>query len=116
MQRSTDSANRRDGVAVLRPGLLVVAQRRRAILAIADGADPRAPDAPRDQIVTTGVGAALAEGQVVFFGAPIVTVAGHLHADLRIFGEPARLAVQRRAGVRLQRGAIAVEEDAITDI
>ncbi len=40
------SAHRGDGVAVLRPGLLVVAQRRRTILAVADRADRAAKRRP----------------------------------------------------------------------
>jgi hypothetical protein len=62
-----------DGVAVLGIGLLIVALGDRAILAIADGLDARAIDALGDQIVAGGIGAALAEGEVVFLGAATST-------------------------------------------
>src|SRR6478609_9037290 len=41
MRNPLGSADRRDGIAILSPGLLVVAERGRAVLAVADRADPR---------------------------------------------------------------------------
>src|SRR6185312_2364696 len=53
------SADGGDRVAVLRPGFLVVAERGRPILAVADRADSRGVHATRHQIVARGVGATL---------------------------------------------------------
>jgi hypothetical protein len=110
------SADRRNGIAVLRPGLLVVAQGCRAVLAIADRADPRIGNAASDQIIATGVGATLAKREVVLLGSAIVGIAGDLHVDLRIFGEPARLPIERRARIRFQRRAVEVKKDTVADI
>src|ERR1700744_3495872 len=75
-RRTRGSANRRDRVAVLRPGLLVGALRRRTVLAVADRRHARGGNALRLQVVGGGVGAAVAERQVVFFGPALIAVAG----------------------------------------
>src|SRR3546814_1826135 len=64
-------------------------------------------DALARQIVLGGVGAAIAQSEVVFAGAALVGVAFDRDANLRILGEPCGLGVQRggRGAVQL----IAVE-------
>src|SRR5262249_42575382 len=111
-----ESANRRDRVAVLRPGLLVGAERRRAVLAVGDRGDAAGSDALGHEIIAGGVRAALAESDVVFLGPALVAVAGDLHVVLRILRQPGRLTVQRPLALVLQRRLVEVEEHPVADI
>src|ERR1700722_4912205 len=99
-QPSGRSADRGDRVAVLRPGLLVVAHRRRPVLAVADRVDARGSNAPGNEVVAAGIGPALSQRQIVFLGPAIVTVARDLHIHLLILAEPPSLLVERCLRVR----------------
>src|SRR5690348_2896751 len=88
------STHRCDRVAILRPRLLVIAERGRAVLAIADRGHARTRNAPRDQIVTARIRSPLAERKVVFLGAAVVAVAGNLNVDLRILRQPTGLPIK----------------------
>src|SRR6185312_5470698 len=109
------STHRGDGVAVLRPGFWRRSRVRRAVLAVADDLQPAGADAVRRQIVGVGRGAALAEGEVVLLGSPLVAVAGDHHVDRREALEPGRLSVERGARRVVERAAIGREEDAVPD-
>src|SRR3546814_9336229 len=65
------------------------------------------------QIVLGGVGAAIAQSEVVFAGAALVGVAFDRDANLRILGEPCGLGVQRGGRGAVQLIAVEGEEDAV---
>src|SRR5471030_1090465 len=114
--RADRLANGGDRVPVLRPGLLIRTLRGRTILAVADRVHARGGDALGLQVRSRGVGAAIAESEVVLFGATLVAVAGDLHVDAAVLSEPGGLLVQRAGGVTAQGGRIEVVENAIADI
>ncbi len=62
------------GPAVLGPRRFGVSFLEGTLLAIAHGADARRVDAEGDEEVLGRVGAAIAEGQVVLFGAALVAM------------------------------------------
>src|SRR5690606_15744636 len=100
------------GVAVLGPGRLVRTFRDRTFLAEADGVDAGGGHAAADQIGAHGLGAAGAQGQVVFARAAFVGVAFNADRDLRIAGQPGGLGVQTRLGLGADRIGVEVEIDA----
>src|SRR3546814_287454 len=75
-----------DAATVLSPGGLVAAEHRRTLLAVADRRDPVGRDARGNQVALHAGGAALAQGQVVLAGAPLVgmTLDGHRHVRVQI--------------------------------
>src|SRR3546814_2846813 len=64
-------------------------------------------------MVLGGVGAAIAQSEVVFAGAALVGVAFDRDANLRILGEPCGLGVQRGGRGAVQLIAVEGEEDAV---
>jgi len=71
--------------AVLRPGGLIAAGNSGVFLAVADGHNAVAGDADLGKVLADSLGAAFAEGQVVFLGAALVAVAGDLDDHVRHF-------------------------------
>src|SRR5690606_41097604 len=72
--------------------------------------------AAADQIGAHGLGAAGAQGQVVFARAAFVGVAFDADRDLRIAGQPGGLGVQTRLGLGADRIGVEVEIDAVADV
>src|SRR5579859_1623321 len=95
LQRIATRENREFIAAVLRPGILVVAGVERPLLAVRDGLDAAGIDPMAHEILLGGVGAAIAQGEVVFVGPALVTVAGDLHPQRRILLQYRDLLVER---------------------
>src|SRR3546814_10307799 len=85
------SVDRQDAAAILGPRLFGRTEDRRALLAVADRAQPRAVDALGRQVVADRVRAALAEGEVVFAGAALVGVAFDRRRDVGVLAQPAEI-------------------------
>src|SRR5258707_1849176 len=60
--------------SVLGPCRLIVTRVKRALLAIADGANARTIEAERHQVLLRGVGTTVAECQVVLLGSALVAM------------------------------------------
>src|SRR3546814_20218674 len=86
---------------------------RRALLAVADRAQPRAVDALGRQVVADRVRAALAEGEVVFAGAALVGVAFDRRRDVGVLAQPAGPALDRVASLGIAVVPVVIEEDAV---
>src|SRR5262245_15419795 len=105
-----------DRAAVLRPAGDVVADRNRALLAVGDGAHAARIDAARGKERTHGLGAAGAEGDVVFAGAALVGMSFDGEGVAVIGLQPLRLLFQGGDRLRAEIGLVAFEEDAVADI
>src|SRR5579864_2647209 len=115
-EREARSVDAGDGVAVLRPGLLVVARHRRPLLAIADGLDAGGIDAERDQSLLRRIGAALAEAQIVLARAALVAIAGDRDADAGVGLQELGLARQDLLRLRRDVAAVEGEEHPVADL
>src|SRR5215218_6549739 len=104
------------GAAVLRPARDVVAGRDRTLLAVGDGADARAGDAARGEVVAHHLRAAGAEREIVLAGAALVGVALDQEGVARVARQPRRLLVERRDRGRSKVGRVAFEEHPVADI
>src|SRR6185295_1700328 len=106
-----------NGATVLRPAGDIVADRDRTFLAERDRPHPLRLDTTRDEIVAHRLRTPRAKRDVVFAGAAFVsmTLDGEL-AVLAVVGQPLRLLVQRRAGLRREFSRIGFEKHAVADI
>src|SRR5260370_207141 len=95
--------------AVLLPASLVVLRTEGLLLAEADGADAVRRDAERNDVLLDGVGAAIAEAQVVFGGAALVAVAFDGHCDGGVALQEVRGLGERGAGVGTNVGLVVIE-------
>src|SRR3954453_4305913 len=107
------STDRRDGVAVLRPRFLCGSGSDGPILAVADCAHPARGHPFGREVGRGGEGAAIAQCDVVLFGAALVAISGDLNIDSLVRIEPGGLDVQGGAGVVANNRAIQVEENLI---
>src|SRR5688572_14896095 len=96
--------------AVLRPAALAALGAEGSLFAVTDGADSRACHAQRLQVLASGVGAAVGERQVVLVGAALVAVAFQRDHQAGLRGEELRVLGQPLARLRLELGAVVVEE------
>src|SRR5262249_32327727 len=87
----------------------------RPLLAVGDGLQPVPVDAERDEIVLHGIGAPLAQREVVFARAALVAVTFDRDAILRVLLQPCGLLLQRVLRIRANLVAVVVEEDPIAD-
>src|SRR3546814_2436822 len=109
------SVDRQDAAAILGPRLFGRTEDRRALLAVAERAQPRAVDALSRQIVADRVGTALAEGEVVLAGAALVGVALDRRRDVRVLAQPAGPALDLVAALGIEVVTVVLEEDAVAD-
>src|SRR5437870_7104821 len=82
------------GAAVLRPALLRLLGAERALLAVAERAHAGPRDATGEEVLQRGLRAMVAEGEVVFVGAPVVAVAFDQDDSARVVPQP--LGVRRQ--------------------
>src|SRR5438105_5968263 len=82
------------GAAVLRPALLRLLGAERALLAVAERAHAGPRDATVEEVLQRGLRAMVAEGEVVFVGAPVVAVAFDQDDGARVVPQP--LGVRRQ--------------------
>src|SRR5205807_5898336 len=76
------------GAAVLRPALLRLLGAERALLAVAERAHAGPRDATGEEVLQRGLRAMVAEGEVVFVGAPVVAVAFDQDDGARVVPQP----------------------------
>jgi hypothetical protein len=88
----------------------------RAIFPVGDCLNPAGDDAADDEVITGRIGTALAEGEVVSFGAALIGIAGDEDFYGRIFGEPSSLAVEGDFRVGAYEEFVENKELTITDI
>ena len=95
--RLRGGAENRHSAAVLRPARNVVADRDRAFLAVGDRAHTAGLDSARREIVAHGLGAASAQGDVVFARAALVGMPFDREGVVAVLLQPLRLLVERAA-------------------
>src|SRR5690348_7634115 len=95
--------------AVLLPAGFVGLHAEGLFLAEADGAEIGGRDAQVDEILLDGVGAAIAQSEVVLGGAAFVAVAFDDDLCIRITLEERSGLLERYAGVRADIGLVEVE-------
>src|SRR3954469_5438776 len=83
------------------------------LLAVADRRDAPGRYAGGDQYILHSLGAALAEGEIVFARAAFVAMALDRDRDIRIAPQPLRLALQRLLAFRRNIGLVIGKEHAI---
>src|SRR5216683_1314771 len=84
---------------VLLPAAFLALRAERLFLAVADGAQPVCGNSERDDVLLHGAGAAIAEAQIVFRGAALVTVSFDGRLDLRVVLQEIRGFRERLAGI-----------------
>src|SRR5450755_2180703 len=99
-KRRERSVRDRHRAAVLGPRLVIVADLRGALLAVADDVDAVRRDTQRDERLLRGVGAPLAEAEVVLDGAALVAMALDGDRRRRILLKKLGLTLQDKAGFR----------------
>src|SRR5208282_3330884 len=88
---------------VLRPAAFVVLGAKRKLLAVADCRDSAAADSERHQVILGGLRALGAERHIVFLRSALIAMTLDLHLRLRILLQPARVGLQHRAVLILDR-------------
>src|SRR5262245_25298851 len=97
--------------AILRPCRLTVSSVEGTLFAVADGADAARVHAEGDEVLLRGVGALVAEREVVLLGAALVAVAFDEHVVLfPVALQPRRRRAQRRLRLGRQRRFVEAEE------
>src|SRR5580704_15221626 len=95
--------------AVLLPAGLVAVHAERLFLAVADGGDAVGGNAERDEVLLGGIGAAVAESEVVFGGAALVAMAFDGHFDLRVVLQEVRSLGKGLTGIGANVGFVEVK-------
>src|SRR6266700_4507339 len=95
LQRIATGEDREFVAAVLRPGVLVMSRIHRPLLAVRNGLDATGVDAVAHEVLLRGVGAPIAQGEVVLVRAALVTVPGNLHPQRGIFLQDRDLLIER---------------------
>src|SRR5262244_333788 len=104
-----------DAAAVLRERDIVMPRILRPLLAVGDRLDAVGIDAERDEIILHGVGATLAERQVVLARAALVAMALDRDRVLPVLLQPRRLLLERVLRIGADLIAVVVEEHAVAD-
>src|SRR6185503_14459267 len=99
------------GAPVLRPGALVVAVHHGTLFAPRLRLDAAGIDAVAHQVLLGGLGAPVAEREVVLVGAALVAVAADADTEIRIGLQDGDLLIERAHVVRANARLIEVEVD-----
>src|SRR5215831_3647823 len=98
------------GAAILLPALLIMFAAGGLLLAEANGSHAVRGDSERNQILLGGIGAAIAEGEVIFGRAAFVTMTLHGYSDLRIITQEFSSFAEGFASIGTNIGLIEVEQ------
>ena len=109
--------------AVLLPAGLVALHAERLLFAVADGGDAVGGNAEGDEVLLGGVGATIAESEVVFGGAALVAMTLDGYFDLRVVLQEVRSLGKSVTSVGANVGLVEVEisvahflEEAVVEI